>query len=304
MLVLGIGGGGDVVGALALGRRCEQLGTAFRLGGVAWERLPVDPQPGPRPAHEIAGGRRIATHAVLAGPETTTNKGVHFSESHVAAHLGEETALIDISGGAVGTAAAIAAAADELGCDLVLHVDIGGDAIACGSEPGLASPLCDSVMLAAALRLGGQLPQLAAVLGAGCDGELELDEVLGRVAAIARGGAWTSTWSPSIAIADELTLAAAPTGTEASLQVARSARGELGDAEIRQGRRTVRLSPIAALAFCFDPIAAAAELPMARAVRDSTSIEAARRSLADLGIRTELDYERERAAELAAPPSS
>ncbi len=56
-LVLGIGGGGDVVGALAVARLCESLGTPFVLGGVAWERTPVDPHPGPRPLAEIRGGR-------------------------------------------------------------------------------------------------------------------------------------------------------------------------------------------------------------------------------------------------------
>jgi len=35
-LVLGIGGGGDVVGSLAVARFCESLGTDFVLGGVAW----------------------------------------------------------------------------------------------------------------------------------------------------------------------------------------------------------------------------------------------------------------------------
>ena len=58
-LVLGAGGGGDVVGALALARLCERLGTGFALGGVAWERMPIDPHPGPRPAGQIDGGRRL-----------------------------------------------------------------------------------------------------------------------------------------------------------------------------------------------------------------------------------------------------
>ncbi|HEX2128282.1 MAG TPA: DUF1152 domain-containing protein, partial [Solirubrobacterales bacterium] len=139
--MLGIGGGGDVVGALAAVRRCEELDTPARLGGVAWERLPIDPRPGPRSVEEIVGGRRLGDRAVLADHETTTIDGIPFSESHVAKHLGSETVLIDITGGSAGAAAGIAAAAATLGCDLVLLVDIGGDAIAGGHEPGLASPL-------------------------------------------------------------------------------------------------------------------------------------------------------------------
>jgi hypothetical protein len=260
-LVLGIGGGGDVIGALALGRRCEQLGTTFALGGVAWERFARDPRPGPRPVAEIAGGRPVGEHAVLADGATATADGVLFSEAYAAAHMDGEVALIDATGGPAGAADGIASAAEALGCDLVVYVDIGGDAIADGSEPGLASPLCDAVMLAAATELEPRLPGAAVVLGAGCDGELTPDEVLGRVAALARAGAWIGTWSVTAAIADEVEVAAEGSGTEASMQVVRCARGEHGLAEIRRGLRTVPLGPVGALAFCFDVDAAAQELP-------------------------------------------
>ena len=301
-LVLGIGGGGDVIGALALGRRCEQLGTPFALGGVAWERFAIDPHPGPRPLAEIRGGRPLGEHAVLAGPETSTPDGVRFSEAHAAGHLrarggpGAETVLIDVTAGAPGAAEGIAAAARALDCNLVVYVDIGGDAIATGDEPGLASPLCDAIMLAAALRLVGELPGAIAILGAGCDGELEPEEVLARVAALGRAGAWTGTWGLTPAIAEEVAEAAAGSGTEASMQVVRCALGEHGEAEIRGGRRTVPLSPLGALAFCFDVEAAAVELPLARAVMEAESLEEARAVLAGIGVRTELDWERHRAA--------
>jgi hypothetical protein len=41
---------------------------------------------------------------------------------------------------------------------------------------------------------------------------------------------------------------------------------------------------------------AAAELPLVRAVRDSGSLEEANTALGNLGVGTELDYERGRAA--------
>jgi hypothetical protein len=298
-LVLGIGGGGDVIGALALGRRCEQLGTEFALGGVAWERFARDPRPGPRPVHEIAAGRPAGDHAVLAGPETATDDGVLFSEAYAARHLGTEVALIDVTRGPAAAARGVADAAAAMGCDLVVYVDIGGDAIAEGSEPGLASPLCDAVMLAAAQLLEPRMPGAAVVLGAGCDGELTPEEVVARVAALARAGAWTSTWGVTVEIADELERAAEGSGTEASLQVARCARGEHGPAEIRGGRRTVPLGPLGALAFCFDVAAATAALPLVETVREAGSLDEARSALEAAGIRTELDYERDRAAEAA-----
>ena len=87
------------------------------------------------------------------GRETATPEGVAFSEARMAAHLGAETVLVDVTGGAAGAAAGIAAAVAELGCDLLICVDVGGDVLAHGDEPGLASPLCDAVMIAAALRV-------------------------------------------------------------------------------------------------------------------------------------------------------
>ncbi len=84
--------------------------------------------------------------------------------------------------------------------------------------------------------------------------------------------------------------------TEASLLVARAARGEIGPVEIRGGRRVVDLGPVAALAFVFDLEAAVPELPLVRAVADAPSIETARDALNEIGVSTELDWEERRAA--------
>jgi hypothetical protein len=292
VLVLGIGGGGDVVGALAVARRCEALGTPFVLGGVAWERLPVDPYPGPRSVRQIKDGDPLGAYAVLAGPDTTTPEGVAFSESHLASHLGSPTVLIDVTEGARGAESGIAAAAGLLGCDLVVYVDVGGDAIAAGHEPGLASPLCDAVMIAAGLRLAPRVEGILAVIGAGCDGELSVDEVLARVATLAQANAWLGSSGVDPMVVDELERAAGPTATEASMQVVRCARGELGSAEIRGGRKLATLGPVGAITFYFDLATAGKQLPLAQAVREPENLEAARQALADLEVATELDYER------------
>jgi hypothetical protein len=298
VLVLGIGGGGDVVGALALARLCESLGTPFVLGGVAWERIAIDPHPGPRPVAEIRHGRPLGHAAVLAGPETGTPEGVLFAEAGMAAHLDTETVLIEVSGGTAGAARGIATAVGQLDCDLLVCVDVGGDVLARGDEPGLASPLCDAVMVAAALRVAGRVKPLLAVIGPGCDGELTAAEVLERVAELARAGAWLGAWGVTPQIADELDVATTRVPTEASLQVVRCARGEVGDAYIRGGRRRVELGPLGALTFAFDPLAAPSEaFPLAHAVADADSIEEGRAALAARGVYTELDYERSRAAE-------
>jgi hypothetical protein len=297
-LVLGIGGGGDVVGSLAVARLCESVGTEFALGGVAWERFAVDPRPGPRPVTEIRDGEPLdGGGGVLAGPGTSTIDGIAFAEAGVARRRGAPTALIDVAGGVESARAGIDAAMRRLDCDLLLGVDVGGDVLGRGGEDGLASPLCDAVMVAAMLKSARGGDALLAVIGAGCDGELSPAQVLERVADLGRAGAWIGTWGISPEIAAELEEVAEEVPTEASLQVARCARGELGEVPIRGGRRQVELGPVGALTFLFDAAAANRELPLAAAVADSASIEEARAALAGLGVRTELDYERDRAAE-------
>jgi len=265
------------------------------LGGVAWERIVVDPHPGPRSVAEIRGARALDNACIIdPGSGATTPEGVHFCESRLASHLGELTILIDVTAGPAGAARGIRSACAELDCDLVVLVDIGGDAIADGSEPGLASPLCDAVMIAAGAASG--MLCLLVVLGAGCDGELEPGEVMSRVDDLTRAGAWLETLEVTVEAAAEIEAAAEVAVTEASLLVARAARGESGPVEIRGGRRVVDLGPMAARAFVFDLEAALAELPLVQAVAGADSIEAARDALNHRGVSTELDYEERRAA--------
>ncbi len=295
--MLGIGGGGDAVGSLAVARHLDARGLEWVLGGVAWERFVVDPYPGPRSLAEIRGPAPLGSRAALVDPGTgaTTPEGAHFCESHLAGFLRVETVLIDVTGGAPGVAAGIGDAASELGCDLVVLVDIGGDAIARGDEPGLASPLCDATMIAGGAAAGP--PCLLAVLGAGCDGELRPAEVLERVAVLAQAGAWIATIGVTPDAADEIEAAAEIAVTEASLLVARCARGVIGEVEIRGGRRTVEAGPLGAVSFVFDLEAALPELPLARAVAGAPSIVAAHEALEAIEVGTEFGYEQRRAAE-------
>jgi len=293
-LVLGIGGGGDVVGALAVADQCRRLGTDVVMGGVSWERLPIDPHPGPRSAAEIVNGRELAPGVLLAGPDTRTEDGVVFAESRMAGLLGEPTVLVDPGMGPARIAESLAQAAPALEVDLFMFVDVGGDVLGAGTEPGLASPLCDAVMLAAGAVLAGRgLPVIGAVVGPGCDGELTLEELLGRIALLAGVGALYAIEAVSPEAAAEIDGAVAVIPTEASAQIVRCVRGETGLAAIRGGRRTVQLTPFGAAVVYFDPAGALeSAAPLAREVLGARDLDEAQERLQRLGIRTELDYER------------
>jgi hypothetical protein len=288
-----------VVGALATAEHCRiEYGAQPVLGGVTWERRPIDPEPGPRNAAEIEGARPLGASPVLLADGNTRVRasGVRFAESRMAELLGEETVLVDANHGPAAIAAGLTEAAAALGCDVVVFVDVGGDVLAHGDEPGLASPLCDSLLLAAAVRMAGRpSPRvLGAVFGIGCDGELTPDEVLERLDEVDRDGGLLGRLPIHEPVARRLDEAVAAVPTEASALAVRAFRGESGLIEIRAGRRTVDLRPVAANTVFFDPVVAertAAHL--AAAVRDAPGLDAANDILHGLGVRTELDYERE-----------
>jgi hypothetical protein len=297
-LCIGIGGGGDVVGALATGEACRlYAGAEPVMGGVTWERRPIDPLPGPRRADEIADAEVLAPGVLLARPETRVREsGVRFAEARMAEFLGEPTVLVDVNEGPATLAHGLGRAAAGLGCDLVVLLDVGGDALAHGDEAGLASPLCDALMLAAGdlLAGAGSVPVLAGVFGIGCDGELRPAEVLERLAEVGRAGGlagWRGLTEP---VVERLDAAVEAVPTEASAGALRCFRGELGEATIRGGRRTVELSPVGAGTVYLDPVAAVSSAArLAAAVRDCADIEAGERALRELGVRTELAWERE-----------
>src|SRR4051794_4173805 len=305
-----MGGGGDVVGALAVTDLLGDLGTEWVLGGVAWERSPIDPRPGPRSLDQIRGGRPCGSAAVLTEGGTTSLDGVEFPESKMAAHLGRPVLLLDITRGPAALATGLAEAATELGCDAVVLLDVGGDVLAHGGEPGLASPLCDAVVLAAGLILARSSERgdaswsgdlIAAVYGPGCDGELRPEEVLRRITELQSANALLGAWALTPEACDLVEAAAESVPTEASLMAVRCARGERGRVPIRGGRRTVELTSLGALTFFFDPLAAVSSaVPLATAVSPAGSLEEAHDALGAMGIRTELELERARAAEIDA----
>lgn len=296
-LVIGMGGGGDVVGALASAEAmCVYEDAEYLVGGLTWERRPIDPVAGPRRVSEITGGWELAPGVLLAGPHTRVrDREVYFAESRMAAVLSRPTLLIDPHGGAGAVAAGLARAADALARDLTVFVDVGGDVLAQGDEPGLRSPLCDALMLAAAGRLAAEgRPVLLGVFGIGCDSELSNDEVLERIATVAAAGGLGGVRGLTEPVVARLEQSLELVPTEASAQAVRAFRGVSGTVAIRGGTRRLELSAIAAATWYLDVATTIASVGrLAEAVDGADSLEQANQALHGLGVRTELDLERE-----------
>jgi hypothetical protein len=294
-LVIGIGGGGDVAGALAIARFLEFCGLEFVLGGLSWERRVFDPLPGPRMLSEVNNVRVLHQYAWMANRETQTKTAVYFAESRMAAFLAKEVLLVDISGGVHGVVAGVERAIEELQTDLLVGLDVGGDSLAKGTEPGLRSPLADSVMLAAFVELEKRgYRVLWGVFGYGSDGELTVDEIEAALTTLACAGGLLGAWSLTAKTAAELEAAIKTVPTEASAIPVQGFRGVSGESEIRDGDRRVKLTPLTALTFFMSAIKVFETLSRpAQAVYGSSSLDQANDALHAIGIKTELDSERE-----------
>lgn len=295
-LVIGVGGGGDVVGALATARFLEFCGLEFILGGLSWERSIFDPVPGPRALSEVLDVRPLHPHVWLANSKSRTHTGVLFAESRMAGIYGEEVLLVDINGGVKGVVEGLEVTLRELKADLLVGVDVGGDSLAQGGEPGLRSPLADSIMLAAYKEFEerGQRT-LWGVFGYGSDGEMTVDEMESALSRVAKGGGLLGAWALTAKVVSELEGVIREVPTEASAVPVECARGAWGEKRIRQDRRRVKLTPLTTLTFFLSPTVVFHTLSRpAQAVNQSSSLEEANQALHAIGIKTELDLEREK----------
>ena len=294
-IVLGIGGGGDVVGTLPTARLMELFGAKTIIGGVAWERVVFDAQPGARTLDEVEEVRPIHDTVWWAGREARTKTGVRFTEAKVAEISGRDTLLVTVREGPKTLAEGLLEAARQLDADRIIGVDVGGDAIATGEEPGLRSPLCDSVLVAALAEAGLEVPSMLGVLGYGSDAELSPEEIDRNVSELAAAGGFLGAWGITADVADEMEILAREVGTEASALPVECFRGAQGLRAIRSGTCFVRLSPVCAVTIYLDPrVVVDRETSLAHAVKDASSQEQANDLLhSRKGLRTELDLERE-----------
>jgi hypothetical protein len=295
-LVIGVGGGADVVGALATARFLEFCGLEFFLGGLSWERSVIDPLPGPRSLSEVQEVHPLHQYTWLANSKSRTVTGIPFAESRMAGIYGRDVLLVDINGGVKGVVEGLEVALKEFKADLLVGVDVGGDSLAQGREPGLRSPLADSIMLAAYTEFERRgHPTLWAVFGYGSDGEMTVDEIEAALNKVAKAGGLLGGWALTAKVVSELENVIREVQTEASAIPVECARGAWGEKRIRQDQRRVKLTPLTTLTFFLSPatIFHALSRP-AQAVSETSSLEGANQALHAIGLKTELDLEREK----------
>ncbi len=298
-LVVAAGGGGDVIGAAMLAALAAGPGGPVHYASWSWDRLSVDPTPGPRGPQAFDGLRPVGRWNAAVGAASTPRAPYGSLLPKLASHLGIEVVLLDPEQGAAGLRRQLGELVGLLGVGQVLVVDVGGDVLARGGEPGLASPLADFLVLAATVDL--PVPVWVVVAGLGVDGEVPAAQLRGYARELGGAVPWLRLDRAAVA-------AFGPVfewhPSEATGLLWLAAMGERGVAEIRGDGLRVELDAHAADVHRFAHAAVLARNPAARALRATRSLAAAEARLVALGLGSELELERRKAATLGDAAAS
>ncbi|TQL70079.1 hypothetical protein FB381_4005 [Nocardioides albertanoniae] len=262
----------------------------------AWERLRIDPVPGPRSRGDFVGLRSIAGTRAEVAPTSDTLPAGRSVLPRLAGDIDARLFVHDFAGGAVGLSDQLRYLAEALNADSLIVVDVGGDVVARGDEPGLLSPLADSLTLAASIKTG--LPVQVAVLGPGVDGELTADEVTQILASLHAERVGPITPEDVEALRDVLEWHP----TEATTLVAASAIGHRGSVDMRRGLDPVPMTDDSSTVWLLDA-SRIEDFPLAAALAQTQSLPSAEHIMRKIAV-DELDYERRRAAGKVAITSS
>ncbi|BDR93039.1 DUF1152 domain-containing protein [Vulcanisaeta souniana] len=298
VLIIGLGGGGDAVGSsitynLALGEEKEAT-----LGAVLWERYVSDPVPGPIRIQELQNSETLGNYlAIVNGDTYAIREGRHVIPqiANVLGVIKDDGLGISISGPVINVAREISEYVSKYGFDAVIGIDVGGDALALGSEDELYSPLADSYSVAILTKVQDYtgIPVVLGVAGPGVDGELNRDYVLMRISQLAGKGAFLGAYGPTqsdlVLLEDILGKAI----TEASQLVYKAARGYYGDTDIRGGTRKVKLDISSSITYYLDLRKIINELPLVNLVINARDPWDAMKTLNSKGVMTELNFEEE-----------
>lgn len=251
----------------------------------AWDRLLVDPVPGPRGPDNFTGLERL-TPAVWAVPADARPIAPAGSTlPRLAAELPHTFALIDPHHGAEGVTRQLEELVSHLSPDSIDLLDVGGDILARGDEPTLKSPLADALTLAACCQVNAPVRLLVA--GPGLDGELPLNDVRGML------GPLIHTFTAKDVESVSSVLEWHP--SEATGMLAATAQGVRGTCEVRDAGLPVELTDESPTVHQVDLDEALSRNELARAVLTTETLDEVETYSREICGYSEIDYERNKA---------
>ncbi|MEU5095875.1 DUF1152 domain-containing protein [Streptomyces sp. NPDC020996] len=291
-LIVAAGGGGDAVAAAMLHAALYGDDDQAVILTYAWDRLIVDPLPGPRGADSFTGLEPL-TRSVWSVPATAQPIAPAGSTlPWLAAEVPQTFALLDPHHGAEGLTRQLEELVDHLAPRSIDLLDVGGDILAQGDEPTLKSPLADALTLSACCQVDAPIRLLIA--GPGLDGEVSPDDLrplLGRL---------VHTFTSKDVEAISTVLEWHP--SEATAMLAATARGVRGICEVRDAGLPVLLTDEGATVHEVDLDDAVSRNSLARAIMTTATLDEAEANSREICGFSEVDYERNKAAWLTERP--
>lgn len=293
-LLVASGGGGDAIAAAMLGSQLPGEG-GLHIATYSWDRLIVDPLPGPRAASDFVGIEPFGRWNHRVTPATTVRAPAASTLPRLAAELPTMLYLLDPHHGVTGLGRQLRELVNLLAIDVVDVVDVGGDIVATGHESTLRSPLGDSLTLASVQGLKAETHVLVA--GPGLDGELAELEVMARCQQLAEN-------MPPFTL--EVAAASRHGGlfewhvSEASGLFRAAALGVRGMVEIRDQGIPVALTTHSAEVWRLNARDVFHVNGIAREVLGTSSLDQAESAMRAIGRPSELEYERVKAGHTTA----
>ncbi|WP_395576734.1 DUF1152 domain-containing protein [Streptomyces sp. BK79] len=291
-LIVAAGGGGDAVAAAMLHAALYGNEDHAVILTYAWDRLLIDPVPGPRTAHDFTGLKAI-TRSVRSVPATARPIAPAGSTlPRLASELPQTFALLDPQHGAEGVTNQVEELIAHLTPGSIELLDVGGDILARGDEPTLKSPLADALTLAACCRVDAPVRLLVA--GPGLDGELSADDLQPLL------GSVVHTFTAEDVAPINSVLEWHP--SEATGMLAATARGVRGTCEVRDAGLPVPLTDASPQLHEVDLDEALSHNALARSIMATTTLDEVEAHSREICGFSEIDYERNKATRLKDQP--
>ncbi|MBV1939947.1 DUF1152 domain-containing protein [Streptomyces sp. BV286] len=291
-LIVAAGGGGDAVAAAMLHTALYGAEDQAVILTYAWDRLLIDPVPGPRGPDNFTGLEQLTPAVWTVPADARPIAPAGSTLPRLAAELPHTFALIDPHHGAEGITRQLEELIAYLSPESIDLLDVGGDILARGDEPTLKSPLADALTLAACCQVNAPVRLLVA--GPGLDGELPLDDLRGVL------GPLVHTFTAKDAEPVSAVLEWHP--SEATGMLAATARGVRGTCEVRDAGLPVALTDEGPTVHGVDLDDAVSRNQLARAIMATETLDEAEAHSREICGYSEIDYERNKAAWLNDQP--
>ena len=266
-LILGIGGGGDIVQGIPLARLFRQLGVEdIGMGGVNCQWWTPNGNPladewgtavmGPTLYNldDLKPVDRVQPQLALIDSDSRVDKR-RPCEAILADQLpGDYVCVGGLTAGVVGLRDSLQQFVKDKGIELVVGVDIGSDTFTDGKEAAPAkTAMVDFSVMSALIQL--DVPTLYGVSGYGCDGEMQLEELDERVGRVMKAGGYIGSYGITQEDIALMERACDTYGDPVEPMSYKAARGEFGFHNVwTHGPHgtVVKVTPLAASMLFFD----------------------------------------------------